>query len=266
MTWRNIDFGRGEFPYTLPILNDIAQSIVFRNADICISHNESGVEILQRRNFSNVRFIPPSVDTEVFPYVARARNRKGKNVREMTIGYVGRLSAEKGVDLLLRAAAGNAASTRLIVVGSGPDERRLRALARELRLEPRTTWIPWISHPEVARQLQRMDVLVLPSRTTSIWKEQFGRVLIEAMACGTAVVGSDSGEIPRVIGDAGLIFPEGDAGGLEKRLKALSRKETRERLVKKGLRRIRKHYDIPVVMRQWQNVLRELPPIVTPVV
>jgi len=58
--------------------------------------------------------------------------------------------------------------------------------------------------------MNMFDVLVLPSRTTRSWKEQFGRVLIEAMACETPVVGSSSGEIPKVIGDAGLIFPEGD--------------------------------------------------------
>jgi glycosyltransferase involved in cell wall biosynthesis len=266
MTWRNIDYGRGEFPYTLPFLNDIAQSIVFRNADICIAHNKPGVEILQRRRFRNVRFIPPSVDTEVFTYLPRSGRRKGKEPRGRTIGYVGRLDAQKGVDLLLRACAGLIASTRLIIVGSGPHEHVLRALARELKIESRITWIPWVPHPEVARQLQRMDVLVLPSRTTSTWKEQFGRVLIEAMACGTAVVGSDSGEIPQVIGDAGFIFAEGDIGGLEKRLKALARKENIERLVKKGIQRVTKFYSIPVVMRQWQKILREVASNVTPIV
>jgi len=224
------------------------------------------VEILQRRRFRNVRFIPPSVDTEVFTYLPRSGRRKGKEPRGRTIGYVGRLDAQKGVDLLLRACAGLIASTRLIIVGSGPHEHVLRALARELKIESRITWIPWVPHPEVARQLQRMDVLVLPSRTTSTWKEQFGRVLIEAMACGTAVVGSDSGEIPQVIGDAGFIFAEGDIGGLEKRLKALARKENIERLVKKGIQRVTKFYSIPVVMRQWQKILREVASNVTPIV
>jgi glycosyltransferase involved in cell wall biosynthesis len=59
-----------------------------------------------------------------------------------------------------------------------------------------------------------MDVLVLPSRTMPTWKEQFGRVLIEAMACGVPVIGSDSGEIPTTIGEAGMVFSEGDADGL----------------------------------------------------
>jgi glycosyltransferase involved in cell wall biosynthesis len=67
-----------------------------------------------------------------------------------------------------------------------------------------------------------LDCLVLPSRTTARWKEQFGRVLVEAMACGVPVVGSSSGEIPRVIGDAGAVVPEGDAGALTRAVRALA--------------------------------------------
>jgi len=70
-------------------------------------------------------------------------------------------------------------------------------------------------------QYAAMDVLTLPSRTCPNWKEQFGRVLIEAMACGVPVVGSDSGAIPSVIGDAGLVFPEGNAVALRDHLAAL---------------------------------------------
>ncbi len=69
---------------------------------------------------------------------------------------------------------------------------------------------------------RRLDVLALPSRTTPTWKEQFGRVLIEAMACGVPVVGSDSGEIPHVIGDAGLIFAEDDVAALRTHLQRLA--------------------------------------------
>ena len=58
--------------------------------------------------------------------------------------------------------------------------------------------------------MNALHVLILPSLTTASWKEQFGRVLIEAGACGVAVIGSSSGAIPEVVGDAGLIFSEGD--------------------------------------------------------
>jgi glycosyltransferase involved in cell wall biosynthesis len=82
-------------------------------------------------------------------------------------------------------------------------------------------------------------VLVLPSRTTSQWKEQFGRVLIEAMACETPVVGSSSAEIPRVIGGAGLVFPEGDVAALGHQLSVLYENPgTRAELGAKGRDRV----------------------------
>ena len=66
--------------------------------------------------------------------------------------------------------------------------------------------LPQIPSDQVAVEMRKLHALVLPSRTTPRWKEQFGRVLIEAMACGVPPVGSDSGEIPHVIDDAGLVF------------------------------------------------------------
>jgi glycosyltransferase involved in cell wall biosynthesis len=69
--------------------------------------------------------------------------------------------------------------------------------------------------------LRELDVLVVPSRTLPNWKEQFGRVLVEAMATEVVVIGSDSGEIPHVIGEAGLIFPEGDVPALRAHLQRL---------------------------------------------
>jgi glycosyltransferase involved in cell wall biosynthesis len=86
--------------------------------------------------------------------------------------------------------------------------------------------------------MKTMHVLVLPSRTGEDWKEQFGQVLIEAMSCGTPVVGSDSGAIPAVIGDAGMIFKEGDAKDLAEKLKNLMNESFRESLRKKGLNRV----------------------------
>jgi glycosyltransferase involved in cell wall biosynthesis len=65
------------------------------------------------------------------------------------------------------------------------------------------------------------DVLALPSLTRSTWKEQYGRVIGEAMACGLPVVGSDSGAIPEVIGNAGLVVKEGDAGALASAIERL---------------------------------------------
>jgi glycosyltransferase involved in cell wall biosynthesis len=96
-----------------------------------------------------------------------------------------------------------------------------------------------------------LDVLVLPSRTTPSWKEQFGRVLIEAMACERAVVGSSSGEIPQVIGEAGLIFPEGDHATLTTQLqRLLVEPDLRQRLGAAGRRRVLERFTMAQVAAQ----------------
>ena len=96
----------------------------------------------------------------------------------------------------------------LMLLGDGPDKAKLQGLASRLGVAGRVRWVPWVNSWEVAQYINALDVLVLPSRTRWNIKEQFGRVLIEAMACETCVVGSDSGEISNVIGGAGLVFHE----------------------------------------------------------
>jgi glycosyltransferase involved in cell wall biosynthesis len=168
--------------------------------------------------------------------VATARWR----LRRPVIGYVGRLVPEKGVDVLVEAMASVAA--QLLVVGDG---------SARAELERRTAGWPVgkavftgaLDHSAVPDLLACLDVLVLPSRTTPVWAEQFGHVLIEAMAAGVAVVGSSSGAIPEVVGDAGLIFPEGDAAALRRCLASLVGSEAlRRSLIERGRTRVAEHF------------------------
>lgn len=129
------------------------------------------------------------------------------------VGFVGRLAPWKGVDLFLRALAEllrAGVAARGVVVGRGPEEANLRRLAAELGVEDVIGWVGWVPHDRVPKVLAEIDVLVLPSRSTPTWREQFGHVLIEAMAEGIPVVGSTCGAIPEVIGRADLVFPEED--------------------------------------------------------
>jgi glycosyltransferase involved in cell wall biosynthesis len=96
---------------------------------------------------------------------------------------------------------------------------------------------------EIPAMLAELDVVVVPSRTMPNWKEQFGRVIVEAMACEVPVIGSDSGEIPNVIGEAGIIFPEGDAEALAVQLDNLLNDPLRaERLGQAGRERVLARY------------------------
>jgi glycosyltransferase involved in cell wall biosynthesis len=104
-----------------------------------------------------------------------------------------------------------------------------------------------------------LNVLVLPSLTRPNWKEQFGRVLIEAMACGVPVLGSTSGEIPHVIGSAGIVLPEGDAQALANHLDALrSDAALQRRLGNAGRERVLAHYTQARIAQATVDVYRWL--------
>ena len=114
--------------------------------------------------------------------------------------------------------------------------------------------------------MNALDALVLPSRTTPRWKEQFGRVIIEAQACETPVIGSSSGAIPDVVGPGGLIFPEGDAAALALAMTALHADPQKAReLGKLGRRQAEEHYTWErVAQRMWEIYSEVLPPQPTP--
>jgi glycosyltransferase involved in cell wall biosynthesis len=137
------------------------------------------------------------------------------------IGFAGRLVPQKGPQVLMRAAARLPGDWQLLFIGSGPMEKDLKTLAEELQIGARVQFEPWVASAEMPPMYQRIDVLVLPSSTLPSWKEQFGRVLIEAMASAIPVIGSDCGEIPTIIGDTGLVFHENDIDGLVSHLQRL---------------------------------------------
>ena len=138
----------------------------------------------------------------------------GERPGVFTVGFAGRLVREKGVDVLLRALAALGGEWRALLVGDGAQRPELEALAASLGIRERVEFTGWVDQPEVPACLRRMHAMVFHSRTTPAWAEQFGHPLIEAMSCGAVPVGSDSGEIPHVVGREGLIVPEGDAAAL----------------------------------------------------
>lgn len=137
-----------------------------------------------------------------------------------TVGYAGRLVPSKGLDDLLAAVRKLEAPVALLLIGNG--ELRGELEGQEIP-GSRVRLLDGLTHDQMASGYAQLDVLVLPSHTTPTWKEQFGRVIIEALWCGVPVVGSDSGEIPWLIGltGGGLVFREGDAEMLAARLREL---------------------------------------------
>jgi glycosyltransferase involved in cell wall biosynthesis len=126
-------------------------------------------------------------------------------------------------------------------------------------LETRTEFVGLVPSAQMPAHLAQLDVLVVPSRTRRNWKEQYGRVLIEAMASEVAVVGSDSGAIPDVIGEAGLIFPEDNATTLACQLRQLmENQDYRVELGKKGRERVLQHFTQAQVAAQTVAVYEEM--------
>ena len=130
--------------------------------------------------------------------------------RSKELIFVGRLVSDKGANLLLEAMAMLEAKPRLTIAGDGPERGHLEKQAAELGLETRVEFVGSQSSHQLAELLWKHQILVVPSR----WREPFGIVALEGIACGCVVVGSAEGGLAEAIGPCGLTFPNGDARAL----------------------------------------------------
>ena len=204
---------------------------------ICATHGAKDV-LLQKGYRKPIAVIPYGIPDFFFPTGDEPQNPE----RSFTIGYVGRLLFMKGIDLLSAATAAMPDS-RLLLVGSGEEESKFRALAQQLGISDRVEWLPPLAEERIPEILRRMDVFVLPSRRTEGWMEQLGRVAIEAMAVGVPVIGARSGAIPEVLGDAGLVFDENSVDDLIRQITFLrDHPEERRRLRRAGQARSREYF------------------------
>jgi glycosyltransferase involved in cell wall biosynthesis len=197
----------------LPPPFETIRKLVLRKTDHILSRSDEATAVVRARGYRGPATpIGYGVDLMTFhpePQPPRA---------DLRIGYVGRLVEEKGLDDALDAMAKAAAPVSFAIMGEGPYESALRQRVDALGLTARVTFQGWGSQADVAAFLQSLDVMVLLTRTTNSVREQFGRVIVEAQACGVPVIGSQCGAIPSVVGDGGWIVPERDPGALAKLL------------------------------------------------
>ena len=231
-------------------------------ADGVIAFGQTTREVLEARGWRQPkRTIPPGVDVCRFTPdgAARQRTRAALGWHDDTpvVGFLGRFVPQKGLDLLTRALSALRTPWRALFIGSGPMDADLRTWAGAYG--DRIRFESGIAHDRVPAYLNAMDVLCAPSQTTPVWREQFGRMLIEAFACSVPVVASASGEIPHVIGDAGLILPEGDVDAWVETLDRLLPDAARRcDLARRGRARAESIYAWPVIARQHLAFLSEL--------
>lgn len=228
-----------------------------RHTDYAIAGSATAAEVWRHKGYTGPLSVIPQFGVDPDIFLPPEHDIPPDHIPH--IAYAGRLVAEKGLGLLLEALAGLDGPWRATIQGNGPEEARLRALAEHYNLTSRVTFCPPVPSVDMPAFYHGLDVLALPSRTQENWTEQFGRVLVEAMACGVAVVGSAAGEIPHVIDDAGIVFPENDVEALRAALARLIHDPAwRQDLGARGRARVLAHFTQQHVAQQTVQVYREM--------
>ncbi len=250
-TWQNLARS-----YPLPF--GWMEQFVYRHSAWAIAGNEAAEAVLRSKGYEGPCSVIPQFGVDPDLFAPSPNSARGAG-RPFTIGFTGRLVPEKGIATLVEVCAGLGGEFRLVIIGQGPERAATETLARQVGLADRIILrepVPSVHMPDELRQL---DVLVLPSRSQANWTEQFGRVLVEAMACGVPVIGSTCGEIPNVIGDAGLIFPEGDAAALRAALERLiASDELRTDLARRGRQRVLDRFTHERIAEETVAIYREI--------
>lgn len=232
----------------------LRRSSVLRHAGGLIAVNELAAKQVARQQ--------PSLPLKVIPQVGVSLPlQAGRLARPgLTIGFLGRLLPEKGLDLVFRACVKLIGRWSIVVVGTGPAQEELEGLAERLGIAGRVTWFGALPRRRVDEVWPLLDCVVLPSRTAPHWVESVPRAAIEAMANGVPVVASTAGALPETVGHAGLIVPEENVDAIAEALQRLHDDLTeRERLAAEGRRRVMSEYTDTAVaektLRFWRDTI-----------
>jgi len=242
-------------------IRDLMERYVYKEVDYIFCVSQKSYNFLRQQGYSGpVKIHPNGVDTNVFHQLDATNLREKLGLKDSrVIGYAGRLLREKGVDVLIKAIAQLKEDYKLLIVGDGPELPHLHEVARKENIDGRLIKIGSVKQEDVPQYINCMDVLVLPSITTDYWEEYFGRVLIEAMACGVPVIGSTCGEIPNVIRERKLIFQEGEIDDLRTKLINLFADYSYwKRWAQKNISRINTDYSWEVLGQQIVDTYNEL--------
>ena len=223
---------------------------VYRQSAFAVVVSENVAQVMRTKGYERpISIIPMPVDTGTFfPGLERQASAP------LRIGFVGRLVPEKGVDTTLKALATLPSGTAVLtVIGDGPQLPALEELAGSLGVAEAVTWRGSLDREATAEAYRAFDVVLVPSKATARWREQFGRVVIEAAATGVPVIATRSGELPFLVESlgAGWIVEEDDAAAMAHILQTLC--EDRDSLVEAGhraRRSVEERYSDQAIVRQ----------------
>ena len=232
----------------LPLPVRWLRSRVLRDAAFVAARSESSALLARAWGArGEVDFAPPAVPSwDSVPAVSE---------HPFTVGYAGRLVERKGLIDLLEAVRKLDAPVEMLLIGNGEMKEQLNGQpvpGSRLRV------LDGLTHDQMVAGYAQLDVLVVPSHTTPTWKEQFGRVIVEALSCGVPVVGSDSGEIPWLIEltGGGLVFPEGDRDALAAALRKLREAPgLRQELAASGRAAVERLFSVPAATDRLERML-----------
>lgn len=230
-----------------------------KNADAAIAGNEDGRQILLDMGFKGALEVMPQYGVNMAEFKPRTEK---KDRQAFNAAFIGRITPEKGIETLIKAVgAAKSDIVRLYIAGTGGDDyvRSIHGLIGRLRLGEKVEFLGHVDRENVPDLLARTDLLVLPSITAGTWKEQFGRVIIEAFASKVPVIGSDSGEIPNVIGNAGIIFEEGNEAQLSAAIMSLVKdSELYRSCAEKGYKRAAENFTNEIIADKLNKIYNQL--------
>jgi len=269
---KNLFFTWWNLPYELKFPVSLLEAYNLSNSDGIVAGNQDGAEILRQRGYKGPIAVMPQLGVDESRFSPSPQPELaaelGIEPDDFVVGFVGRFVEEKGLLTLAKALARlRDRPWKWLLLGRGPLQTLLMERAAENGIQDRLIWVESVPHDQVHRYINLMTTLVLPSETTykfktltaSGWKEQFGHVLIEAMACEVPVIGSNSGEIPNVIREVGLVFPEGDVTALQNCLASLMEQpDLRSKLGKLGYERAIAHYTNQALAKQLLDFYKQL--------
>lgn len=256
-TWENV-----ERPGWKRAVLALAYRAMTATTDFIIGGNQAAAQLVQKYGAkAEAVCVAPQLGVDLENHQPASaderealRKANGLPSGAFVVGYCGRLIEEKGIKELV-AACDEIGTVHLALLGSGTLELWLREQAQS---RPWLHLLPPRPHGEIPAFLRCLDVFVLASKPVHTlqlcWEEQFGHVLIEAMACGVATLGSSSGAIPEVIGHADAVFPFGDAKALAARIRQVM---SGSPLAQSQLLRARSQYTHEAVAAQWAGFIQE---------
>ncbi len=269
---KNLFFTWWNLPYQSKFPVSYLEQYNLTNTHGLVAGNQDAADILRDHGYDQAVAVMPQLGVDEGLFCPKKQpdlaQKLGIKEEDFIIGFVGRFVEEKGIFTLLKAVTSLPEKPwKLLLLGRGELKDKVIQESKKNGMEDKIIIVESVAHDQVPQYINLMNVLVLPSETTYKfktltavgWKEQFGHVLIEAMASKVPVIGSNSGEIPNVIKDAGMIFPEADASVLQNCLSQLILNPVlATELAEKGYQRVLENYTNKALAQKTLNFYQSL--------